>query len=463
MKKILVVLFTLSLSIALLGCKEADPRQGISDEFILVGNTAASSGDYSNVGIPFNLAMQVVFDEYNAANDGPDIKLVHYDDGFDGPTGLALTRKLVEEDKVFALVGHFGTETVNSTMDYLLEKGIPMVYAATGVNSLYYEDRPGNNILTVQPIYRIEGRMLVSRVLHESLFGTNKDAKLGTTDKVMVLYSNDDAGQSIKLGVEDEVAAQNAGSRFTYLPFSTTDAAAVASTALAQNPKAIILSANQVPTTAMLTALRLNNSTVPVFTSYVNGAAAVAPAQELVGSTPQALPFELYANAWVDITQTGAPAPTSAQIGGGLVGFNALETDLFYALGEGALAYLPNFTAEYWDGFVKSMNTSTRTEGTTSARALWANAYAIAGYIAAKTFVTLLERVEDIKTVTWKQFISYAESAPVDIPMAGSVDWSGGNRIGLNQLAFNRYQLNATGWGFTKIRGIESITQVNQK
>ena len=463
MKKVLVVLFTLLLSISILGCKEADTRQGISDEFILVGNTAASSGDYSNVGIPFNLAMQVVFDEYNAANDGPDIKLVHYDDGFDGPTGLALTRKLVEEDKVFALVGHFGTDTVNSTMDYLLEKGIPMVYAATGVNSLYYENKPGNNILTVQPVYRVEGRMLVSRVLHESLFGANKDAKLGASDKVMVLYSNDDAGQSIKLGVEEEVAAQSAGSRFTYLPFSTTDAASVAANALAQNPKAIILSANQVPTTAMLTALRLNNNTAPVFTSYVNGAAAVAPAQEVVNAVAQPFPFELYANAWVDISQTGAPAPTNAQIGGGLVGFNALETDAFYALGDAALAHLPNFTAEYWDGFVKSMNTSTRTQGTTAARALWANAYAIAGYIAAKSFVEILERVEDISTVTWKQFIAYAESAPFDVPMAGTIDWKDGNRIGLNQLAFNRYQLNATGWGFTKIRGIESIADVNKK
>lgn len=463
MKKVLVLMVALLVGFVLIGCKDSGTRQGITEEFILVGNTAASSGDYSSVGVPFNLAMNVVFDEYNATHEGPDIKLVHYDDGFNGTNGLALTKKLVEEDKVFALVGHFGTDTVNSTMDYLLEKGIPMVYAATGVNSLYYEEEVGNNILSVQPIYRTEGRMMVARTLHEALYGANKDAKLGATDKVVVLYSTDDAGQSIKLGVEEEVAAQNATSRFTYLPFSSTDASSVAATALAQNPKAIILSANQVPATAMLTALRQNNNTAPVITSYVNSAKVVAPAQEIVEAVAQALPFDVFANAWVDISQAAAPAPTSAQIGGNLVGFNDGATDAFYALGEAALAYLPNFTAEYWNGFVKSMNTSTRTEGTTAARALWADAYAIAGYIAAKTFVDIIERVEDITTVTWEDFIALGESAPIDIPMAGTIDWTNGKRVGLTELAFNKYQFGASGWSFVKVRGIESITVVNGK
>ncbi|HPG43553.1 MAG TPA: ABC transporter substrate-binding protein, partial [Acholeplasmataceae bacterium] len=216
MRKILVIAFALLLSLTLLGCDQGgNETQGIDDEFIYVGNTAATTGNFAGVGVPFNLAMQVVFDEYNATHDGRDIKFIHYDDQFNGETGLTLTKKLVEEDKVFALVGHFGTNTVNYTMDYLLETGIPMVYGVTGVNSLYFEDVPGNNILSVQPIYRTEGRMMVARALHESLFGAEGNAKLGATDKIVVLYSDDDAGQSIKLGIQDEVAAQNVGSRVT--------------------------------------------------------------------------------------------------------------------------------------------------------------------------------------------------------------------------------------------------------
>ena len=449
MKKVFLIAFALLLTITLIGCGPQGTRQGIDEEFIYVGNTAATSGAFAGVGVPFNLAMQVVFDEYNATHEGPDIKFIHYDDGFNGETGLALTKKLVEEDKVFALVGHFGTNTVNATMDYLLESGIPMIYGVTGVNSLFFEDVPGNNILSVQPIYRTEGRMMVARALHESLFGPNGDAKLGATDKIVVLYSEDDAGQSIKLGIEDEVASANIGSRVVYLPFSADTATSVIPTALAQNPGVILLSANQAPATAAAIALRSNESTVPVLSSYVNSAAVFAPAQ-VDGA---ALPFNIYANAWVDIAQTGAPGPTAAQIGadGTLAGW-ALD-----------LAYLAGFTAEYWEGFVHDLNSSDLADGATTARSLWANAYAMAGYVAASTFVSLLEEVEDFDKLTWEGLIEIAESKAFDLPMAGSIDWRDGQRVGLTSLALTKFQLTASGWNFAKVREIESIDQVRAK
>ncbi|MDD3067561.1 MAG: ABC transporter substrate-binding protein [Acholeplasmataceae bacterium] len=449
MKKVFLIAFALLLTVTLIGCGPQGTRQGIDEEFIYVGNTAATSGAFAGVGVPFNLAMQVVFDEYNATHEGPDIKFIHYDDGFNGETGLALTKKLVEEDKVFALVGHFGTNTVNATMDYLLESGIPMIYGVTGVNSLFFEDVPGNNILSVQPIYRTEGRMMVARALHESLFGPNGDAKLGATDKIVVLYSEDDAGQSIKLGIEDEVASANIGSRVVYLPFSADTATSVIPTALAQNPGVILLSANQAPATAAAIALRSNESTVPVLSSYVNSAAVFAPAQ-VDGA---ALPFNIYANAWVDIAQTGAPGPTAAQIGadGTLAGW-ALD-----------LAYLAGFTAEYWEGFVHDLNSSDLVDGDTTARSLWANAYAMAGYVAASTFVSLLEEVEDFDKLTWEGLIEIAESKAFDLPMAGTIDWRDGQRVGLTSLALTKFQLTASGWNFAKVREIESIDQVRAK
>ena len=125
--------------------------------------------------------------------------------------------------------------------------------------------------------------------------------------------------------------------------------------------------------------------------------------------------------------------------------------------------YLAGFTAEYWEEFVHDLNTSTRTDGDTVARALWANSYAIAGYVAAKTFVTLLERVEDFETLTWASFIELAESAPVDLPMAGIIDWAGGQRVGLDELALNQFALTTSGWAFTKVREIESLATVVAK
>lgn len=449
MKKFYLLLLVLVAGFVLMACQTKEGTQGITDTEIVIGNTAATSGVFAGVGIPFNLAMQVVFDEYNATHEGRDIRFIHYDDGFDGAQGLAYTKKLVEEDKVFALVGHFGTNTVNATMDYLLETGVPMVYGVTGVNTLFFENQPGNNILTVQPIYRTEGRMLVARALHESLFGANGDAKLGAEDNIVVLYSDDDAGQSIKLGITDEVATEGIGTRVTYLPFSAATASAVASVALALNPEVFLLSSNQAPATAMATALRVAGSTVPVLSSYVNGATVFTPAM-LDASTP--LPYQVYANAWVDISEAGAPAPTAQQIGGDgtLAGWAFPD-----------FTYLAGFTAEYWDTFVHDMNSSDRADGDTTAKSLWANAYAIAGYIAAKTFVTLLERV-DLDTVTWESFIAAAESAPVDLPMSGTINWADGNRTGLSMLALNRLVYAPT-TSFSKIIGLEGIETVRAK
>jgi len=113
MKKLLVFVFALLLSLTLFGCKPDSGTQGIDKDYIYVGNTAATSGAFAGVGVPFNLAMEVVFDKYNATHDGPDIKFIHYDDEFNGEKGLTLTKKLVEEDKVFA--GTWGTGTGRPT------------------------------------------------------------------------------------------------------------------------------------------------------------------------------------------------------------------------------------------------------------------------------------------------------------------------------------------------------------
>lgn len=451
MKKIIAGLLVLVSAVVLIGCKpSSSAAQGITKDHIIVGNTAATEGGFATVGVPFNLAMQVVFDEYNNTTEGRDIKFIHYNDNFNGEQGAAHTKTLVEEDKVFALVGHFGTNTVDATMDYLIESGVPMVYGVTGVNSLYFEGSSGvgRNILSVQPIYRTEGRMLVARALHESLYGPEGNEKLAADAKIVVLYSDDDAGQSIKTGIDEEFTRQNvASSRVISLPFATLTASSTVTTALAQNPDIIILSANQAPATAVATALREQNSKVPVITSYVNAATVFTPAQ-LEGN---ALPYDIFANAWVDIVDVSAPAPTAAQVGGD----GTLDGFAF------GLEFLPGFTAEYWS-FVKLLNDSSRTSGATSAKSLWANPYAMAGYVAAKTFVTLLDRVEDFDTLTWETFIDLAESAPIKLPLAGTVDWANGNRYGLDSLAFTKF-VYAPQVTFAKVREVESISDVLKK
>jgi len=464
-KLVITFVLLLGFTVVLAGCGESKISvQGITDEYIHVGNTAATSGLFADVGIPFNLAMEVVFDEYNASRAAGErkIKFTTYDDGFDGAQGLAFTKKLIEDDKIFAIVGHFGTETVDATIDYLTKSGVPMVYAATGVNSLFQEKKVGGNILPVQPIYSKEAEILVARVLSEKLFGATGDQALSKDGKIAVLYSNDEAGVGMKNGVEKELKAKNQNGRATYVSFTSDTASTAVATALNVKPEVIFLVANQAPSTAATKELRAQGNKAPVFTSYVNGAKVFTDAQV----DKAAFDFNIFVNGWVDISDLSAAAPTAEMVGnnGIVVGINDDATlDIFLAAGildeavvnyikevdRGAgLAALAGFSADYWE-FVKTMNNSSRTSGGYVTQALWANGYAMAGYVAAKTFVHLLEQVEDFEKLTYADFIKIAEKAPIAIPMAGTIDWTDGKRLGLTDLAMSKFGLNATGTAYT--------------
>ena len=109
MKKFLSLLLAAAMLCTLLvgcGSKSDDSNgdykpfvevQGVSDDTILVGNTAATTGAYATVGVPFNAGMEAAFKAYNDAGgfQGKSIVLKHYDDGFDGAQGMTYTKQLV--------------------------------------------------------------------------------------------------------------------------------------------------------------------------------------------------------------------------------------------------------------------------------------------------------------------------------------------------------------------------------
>ena len=144
MKKTLALVFAIVLVVCLcVGLAACNPTEEASYT-IKVGNTAATSGAFAAVGVPFNYAQEAYFWYFenhtegykDAAGNKYTINFVHYDDKFVAADGVTYTEKLVEDDKVFALVGHFGSGTVAATMEYVEEMGIPMVYGVCGVSQL---------------------------------------------------------------------------------------------------------------------------------------------------------------------------------------------------------------------------------------------------------------------------------------------------------------------------------------
>lgn len=392
--------------------------QGVTDTTIKVGNTAVLAGFWSFVGAPFAAGMKAAFEEVNEAGgiDGRTIEYINKDDGFDGTVGLTNTKQLINEDKVFALVGHFGTPTVSATLTTIREAGIPMVYAATGTNALYTERSPLDPVMPVQPIYLTDGRIMTARALNEPLFGANKDQLLGANDKVGVLYTTAADGTSIREGIEIEAKTKGVNDNFIYASFSATEPATLTATVQSfqsAGVKAIIVASNQAGFKAAIATMDQVGVVVPTFTSYVNAdPTAVDAAIDYA--------FDIYTNAWVDIVSEAGQADSTLFV-------TAINNASFLSPEE-KTAYL-------------------------------SNSFAIAGYIAAINFIDGLKRVEESgKELTWESFIKAMESAPLNIPMGGTVDFSDGKRWGIDSMSLLKY--NPSTDIFEQVKPIETLTEI---
>jgi len=170
---------------------------GVTDKTITIGATLPLTGTAAAYA-PIVLGLKTYVTWVNARR-GPDGKrgingrqIVYkiYDDGYNPANTIQLTRRLVEEDKVFAVVGQLGTEPVQAARPYLNERKVPQALVATGASywGTQYKEFPWT--IGFQPDYIAEGR----------LYGLHIKANQGGK-KIAVLYQNDDYGKDYLYGL----------------------------------------------------------------------------------------------------------------------------------------------------------------------------------------------------------------------------------------------------------------------
>ena len=104
-------ILAMGLAAGMAGTALAQDVQGVTDTEIVIG----SNGDLSGVFAPFNVqaikAAQLYFDEVNAAGGihGRKIRFVVEDHGYQVPKAQQNFNKLVNSDKVFAMILNLGT------------------------------------------------------------------------------------------------------------------------------------------------------------------------------------------------------------------------------------------------------------------------------------------------------------------------------------------------------------------
>lgn len=169
---------------------------GVTDTTVKVGGFAAQSGPVAPIGVSVRKGFEafVKYTNDNGGVNGRKIEIVNVvDDAFDGGKALAATKQLVESDKVFAMAPVLGTPGYLASLDYFVEKQVPVVYPMTGVEQTAHPAQ--KNIFAVQPNNYDEARVLTQYV-----------AETLGKKKIAVLWQNSDMGKQGLKGVKDMAA-----------------------------------------------------------------------------------------------------------------------------------------------------------------------------------------------------------------------------------------------------------------
>ncbi|MBO7151648.1 MAG: ABC transporter substrate-binding protein [Clostridia bacterium] len=453
MKKTLTIVLAMMLiacvAVGMVACNDADREfttkelnkmtQGVDTEkhTITVGNTAATSGAYAGVGVPFNYAQEAYFWYFENHTEGYkdadghkySIEFKTYDDGFVAETGVTFTKKLVEEDQVFALVGHFGSGTVAATMEYIEGMGVPMVYGVCGVSQLYNTKR---NAMTVQPIYDTEGQSMVA-----TAFAPVSAGGLGAK-KVGVISTTDDAGIGMLNGIQIEVKKLGKESAVVYQTgaFDATDWATQVTALKNAGCDVVIIATNQAPFINIAnTFVTVNYDNVKLLTSYVSANATAMGG--LVASGAITATREVYAGAWL---VTGS-MPTATKGWTDFVEYVRVMTLYAKHKGEALVPYTDPALGALYAIYFGSYDWA---KDGVSAYAL--NSYGMAGYVSANVFCQGLSRMSG-KDLLWGDYINAMEQEVINVPMGTAVDYREGKRVGIDSLAVNKYTLANLGVG----------------
>jgi len=163
---------------------------GVSNQRILLGQSAAFSGPAAQLGIQMHAGAKAYFDFVNRRGGvyGRKIEIVTADDKYEADLAEKNTHQLIEKDGVFALFGYVGTPTSNAALPIVLKEHIPFFAPFTGAQSL--REPLKREVFNIRASYFDETEHLIDQLF-----------KLGIKN-IAVFHQNDAYGKSGLEGVE---------------------------------------------------------------------------------------------------------------------------------------------------------------------------------------------------------------------------------------------------------------------
>jgi ABC-type branched-subunit amino acid transport system substrate-binding protein len=227
------------------------------------------SGPSSALGVKMRQGILAAFAEVNAGGGvhGRKLELITRDDGYDPDRSVLQTFRLIEEDKIFALIGAVGTPTSLVTVPIAKAQNVPFIGPFTGADFLRGNDF--TNVVNIRASYAAEAESWVKHLTEDRHI-----------KRIAIFYQDDPYGRDglagVKLALEKrgmELAAEATYER------NTKAVTSAMRTLKRAEPEAVVMVGTYAPCAEFIKLARKSGFN-PVFVN-ISFVGAVALAQEL--------------------------------------------------------------------------------------------------------------------------------------------------------------------------------------
>ncbi|MGP1630278.1 MAG: ABC transporter substrate-binding protein [Giesbergeria sp.] len=181
----------LAIALGTTGAALAQAQQGVTKDTITLGSIQDLSGPLAGFGKQVRLGMMLRVDEANEQGgvNGRKLELKVEDSGYDPKRAVLAAQKLVNQDKIFMMVGHIGTAQNMAAMPVQFAKNVINFFPVTAAREMY---EPFNRLkYAFAATYYDQIRLALPKLVKE------KNAK-----KVCTIYQDDEFGLEVERGGE---------------------------------------------------------------------------------------------------------------------------------------------------------------------------------------------------------------------------------------------------------------------
>src|SRR6201996_2487106 len=190
----------LALTLAPANAQTKVTNEGISASEIVIGTHQDLSGPIKMWGVPVSNGLKMAAEEINAAGgvQGRKIRLIVEDSGYDPKRAVLASQKLIERDKIFAMIGPMGSPTVLAAQDILFDAGVLQLFPLTAAEFTFKFDpnKPQERLKFNNLLPYVESTRAALKYMMEA-----KSFK-----KPCIMHQDDEYGRSVLQGFNEQLA-----------------------------------------------------------------------------------------------------------------------------------------------------------------------------------------------------------------------------------------------------------------